>query len=133
MEAYAPRRPVFVRMASAQPAGILFTPVPGWVHEADWTARTNQPPDDKPESTHNLLIEEQDRPKTAEAFYRTAELMVNASGVQDSGKLTFDFNPEFQQLELQQKWSSTGKEPRWTGSTGRKSASSSLNLTSVAT
>ncbi len=90
----------FIRIASAQPAGIIFAPVPDWVREVDWTMRTNNPSAGQSEATHCLLEDVQARPQTAEAFARTVLLMENATGVQDSGKLTFDFNPGYQELEI---------------------------------
>ena len=88
------------RIVRAQPSGVSVAPPPDWVHEADWTAPEGPLPDDKSESTHAILSEEQDRPKTAEVFVRDISRMENASGVQDSGSLKFQFDPNYQTLVL---------------------------------
>lgn len=88
------------RLAAAQPAGVTVAPLPDWVHEADWAVPAAPLTDDKAESTHAILSEEQDRPKSNEVFVREVSRMENASGVQDSGSLKFEFDPNYQTLVL---------------------------------
>lgn len=79
---------------------VSYPPVPDWVREVQWTAKTNWPLDPKSKEIRWLLYEEQDRPKQSEEFFRGIKLMQNENGVQDSGSLRFDFNSAFQKLWL---------------------------------
>lgn len=61
---------------------------------------TNDLPNDKSEGARYLLFERQDNPAEKERFIRVVRLMKNATGVQDSGSLTFEFDPGFQEFIL---------------------------------
>lgn len=80
----------------------LKTSVPpaAWVREFDWTAPTNEIPDEKSKGSRYLLFERQDNPAEKERFTHVVQLMENATGVQDSGSLNFSFDPSFQELVL---------------------------------
>lgn len=84
----------------AQPSNVLLLPAPGWVRPSEWTAATDRTSNDKSEGARFLLYELQERPKSAEKFVRVVSLMENESGVQDSGSLSFSFDPNYQQLQL---------------------------------
>ena len=88
------------RSVSGEGPKILYEPPPGWVRELAWSAPTNWQSTGDSEETRCLLYEEQDRPKTAETFFRIVSRMENESGVQDSGSLSFSFDPAFQELLL---------------------------------
>jgi hypothetical protein len=79
---------------------ISYPPVPAWVQPVEWKAATNWSRNAKSEGSRYLLYEEQDRPKNSEEFERIILLMENESGVQDSGSLSFNFDPDFQELLL---------------------------------
>jgi len=75
-------------------------PPPGWVRAVDWRAPTQSPKNEKSEGTRYLLYERQEHPEVGEEFVRIVLLMENETGVQDSGNLSFYFDPSYQQLAL---------------------------------
>jgi transglutaminase-like putative cysteine protease len=87
-------------LAPAQPANIYIVPVPDWVRMVDWSAKAPNIEGEKAEGTHYLLYEHQEYAQSSENFERSMLLMRNETGVQDSGNLTFYFDPGYQQLLL---------------------------------
>ncbi|HKS35646.1 MAG TPA: DUF3857 domain-containing protein [Verrucomicrobiae bacterium] len=85
---------------SAQPANVSFLPPPDWVDPADWSAPTQPKRNEKSEGTRYLLYERQENHQRREEFSRIILLMENETGVQDSGSLSFHFDPSFQELIL---------------------------------
>ena len=71
-----------------------------WVRESLWTVPTNSTPEDKSEGVRYLLFEKQDNPAEKERFIHVVRLMENATGVQNSGSLSFNFDPGYQELIL---------------------------------
>jgi len=88
------------RTGLADNSKISYPPIPAWVQPVEWTAATNWSGNTKSEGTRYLLYEEQERPKSSEDFERVVILMENENGVQDSGSLSFSFDPNFQELWL---------------------------------
>ena len=72
--------------------------VPDWVRLCDWNLPTNQPQGEKSEASRYLLVERQEAPQRTESFSRVVRLMENQTGVQDCGRLSFGFDPAFQEL-----------------------------------
>jgi hypothetical protein len=70
------------------------------VRLAEWKAPAVQVTDTKAEGTHYLLYERQQHAQLQEDFERNVVLMRNETGVQDSGNLSFSFDPSYQQLIL---------------------------------
>ena len=89
-----------VSLAQAQPSNIYIVPVPDWVRMVDGSAKPSSIEGEKAEGTHYLLYEHQEYAQTSETFERYMLLMRNETGVQDSGNLTFYFDPSYQQLLL---------------------------------
>jgi hypothetical protein len=83
-----------------QPAGVLIEPMPAWTRLAEWKATTLSKTNEKTEGTHYLLYEHQQHPQAKEDFQRNVLLMWNETGVQDSGNLSFYFDPNYQKLVL---------------------------------
>jgi hypothetical protein len=81
---------------------VVIAPPPDWVTTLPWDARAERAPNQKSEGTRYLLYETQAHAQRAEEFTRVAVLMENETGVQDSGSLSFYFDPSFQQLFLHQ-------------------------------
>ena len=82
----------------ADTTNVSVTPLPAWVQPCDWSnpgIRIS-----KSEGTRNLLYERQENPQLKERFTRLVVLMENDTGVQDSGSLTFEFDPSYQELLL---------------------------------
>ena len=87
--------------AAELPAQLKTGVPPGsWVRECSWSAPTNSASEDKSEGVRYLLFEKQDNPAEKERFVHIVRLMENATGVQNSGSLSFDFDPIYQELIL---------------------------------
>jgi transglutaminase-like putative cysteine protease len=87
--------------AAELPAQLKTGVPPGaWVRECSWSTPTNSTPEDKSEGAHFLLFERQENPAENERFVHIVRLMENTTGVQDSGSLSFDFDPSFQEFIL---------------------------------
>lgn len=84
----------------AQTRGISTGPAPSWVAPAQWTLPNTSPANQETEAVRYLLYESQANPARKEDFTRMVELMENEAGVQDSGSLTFSFDPSFEELIL---------------------------------
>ena len=76
--------------------------MPDWVRPVDWSATAPREQSEKSEGTRYLLDERQENPKRQEEFVRVLNLMENETGVQDSGSLSFQFDPSYQELILHQ-------------------------------
>jgi hypothetical protein len=87
-------------MAPADDLKISYPPVPDWVRELPWNLDTNGSPNPKTTGIRWLDYEAQDRPKIAAEFVRGVQLMENQNGVQDSGSLRFNFDAEFQAIQI---------------------------------
>lgn len=81
---------------------VAVAPPPDWVRPVEWNATTPRTPKGKSEGTRYLLDERQEYPQRQEAYIRMVALMENETGVQDSGSLTFYFDPSYQELILHQ-------------------------------
>ena len=86
----------------AQTTNVSVFPPPDWVRLCEWSAATNRPGSEKAEGSRYLLYERQQNPQRGESFTRVILLMENQTGEQDSGSLSFDFDPSFQELVLHQ-------------------------------
>jgi hypothetical protein len=91
---------------------VQVSPVPDWVRMVEW-ARPDSPRGGKSEGTRHLAYEWQSNPGREETFIRVVTLMQNEAGVQDSGSLTFHYDPEYQELllhriQLHGDWDRTG-------------------------
>ena len=86
---------------SAQ-TNVSIAPPPDWVRPIEWKADTARPANSKSEGTRYLLDERQENPQRQEEFVRVLNLMENETGVQDSGSLSFYFDPSYQELILHQ-------------------------------
>jgi hypothetical protein len=86
--------------AGLPPQVKIAMPPAAWIRECTWAPPTNKVADDKSEGTRYLVYERQYNPAEKERFTRIVRLMENATGVQDSGSLSFDFAPEYQELIL---------------------------------
>lgn len=84
---------------SAQ-TNVSIAPLPDWVRQSEWVAAPAWTRNEQSEGSRYLLYEFQERPKRAEEFVRIVLLMENETGVQDSGSLSFGFDPNFQELRL---------------------------------
>ena len=84
----------------AQPDRVSVAPPPNWVRTLDWRAVPRPGESGKSEGARCLLYERQEHPRLREKFTRVALLMENETGVQDSGSLTLEFHPSFQELIL---------------------------------
>ena len=74
--------------------------VPDWVELCEWSVPTNWSQAQNSEAVRNLVYERQENPAKKESFTRVVVLMENPTGVQDSGSLTFDFDPGYQELTI---------------------------------
>ncbi|HYG36311.1 MAG TPA: DUF3857 domain-containing protein, partial [Clostridia bacterium] len=83
-----------------QSTNVTVLPVPDWVRLCDWSVPTNRATSEKSEGSRYLVFERQENPQRQERFTRTILLMENETGVQDSGSLTVEFDPSFQELFL---------------------------------
>jgi hypothetical protein len=83
-----------------QSTNLSFAPQPEWVRPADWTTSAPRVSQDKSQGTRYLLYERQDHPGRKESFMRVVLLMENETGVQDSGNLSFGFDPSYESLVL---------------------------------
>lgn len=81
---------------------ILIAPAPEWVRPVEWTATAAWARSTNSEGTRYLLEERQEYPQRQEEFVRVLNLMENETGVQDSGSLSFYFDPSYQELILHQ-------------------------------
>lgn len=81
---------------------VAVAPPSDWVRPVEWNATTPRTPKGKSEGTRYLLDERQEYPQRQEAYIRMVALMENETGVQDSGSLTFYFDPSYQELILHQ-------------------------------
>ena len=79
---------------------VSISAVPDWVRLCEWNLPTNQPQGEKSEASRYLLVERQEAPQRTESFSRVIRLMENQTGVQDCGRLSFGFDPAFQELLL---------------------------------
>jgi hypothetical protein len=82
----------------AATTNVSVSPIPPWVQPCDWNNPGRRI--SKLEATRNLLYERQENPELKERFTRLVVLMENETGVQDSGSLTFEFDPSYQELLL---------------------------------
>jgi hypothetical protein len=89
-----------VTFSLAAQTNVSFAPPPDWVRQSEWAAAAQWPRQEKTEGTRYLLYEYQEHPKRTEEFLRVVLLMENETGVQDSGSLSFGFDPNFQELIL---------------------------------
>ena len=85
---------------AAQTNRITVSPPPDWVRPGEWSAPVRPAGNAKSEGTRFLLYERQDHAQCQEHYTRAVELMENETGVQDSGSLTFGFDPSFEELIL---------------------------------
>ncbi|PWU19553.1 MAG: hypothetical protein C5B50_06205 [Verrucomicrobia bacterium] len=85
---------------AAEITNISVVPVPDWVRLDSWSMPTNHSNGDKSEDFRYLLHEVQLHPREKQKFIRVVRLMENQEGVQDSGSLTFSFDPDYQDLLL---------------------------------
>jgi transglutaminase-like putative cysteine protease len=92
----------FSSAAVAQPTNVSFQPVGAWVQPVAWTPPPQPARNADSDGTRYLLFERQEHPAHKETFTRIVQLMENETGVQDSGSLTFRFDPSFQDLILHQ-------------------------------
>jgi transglutaminase-like putative cysteine protease len=83
-----------------QSTNVAVSAPPDWVRLCDWGLPGNQPARAKAEGSRYLLYERQQNPARKESFTRVILLMENQTGVQDSGSLSFGFDPSFQELLL---------------------------------
>lgn len=81
---------------------VSVAPPPDWVRPLTWNATTERARNEKSEGVRYLLDERQEYPQRHEEFVRIINLMENETGVQDSGNLSFYFDPSYQQLILHQ-------------------------------
>lgn len=88
------------RLMWGQPAGILVQPPSAWVREVEWPTGPPAVGTNQAEGAQYLLFERQLHPQLKEEFHRTVLHMRNETGVQDSGNLTFSFDPGYQHLIL---------------------------------
>jgi hypothetical protein len=70
----------------------------------NWNAPTQHVRNDASEGTRYLLYERQENVGQKEDFTRIILLMENETGVQDSGSLSFEFNPSFEKLTVHRVW-----------------------------
>ncbi len=91
-----------VAEAFAGTGNVSVAPLPDWVRPCDWSAPARGEKSEKSEGTRYLLYERQENPQREEKFIRIIQLMENETGVQDSGSVTFGFDPAFQELILHQ-------------------------------
>ena len=73
---------------------------PDWVRVVEWAAPTQWARSEQSEGTHYVLYERQENPRLEESFTRIILLMENETGVQDSGSLMIDFDPNLLELFL---------------------------------
>jgi len=87
---------------SAELPAQLKTGVPpgAWVSEWSWITPTNSTAEDKSEGVRYLLFERQDNPAEKERFVHVVRFMENTMAVQNSGSLSFNFDPSYQELVL---------------------------------
>ena len=83
-----------------QTTNVSVLPPPDWVRLCEWRVSTNRLGSEKGEGSRYLLHERQENPQRKESFFRVVLLMENQTGVQDSGSLSFAFDPSFQELLL---------------------------------
>ncbi len=83
-----------------QTTNVSVVPPPDWVRLCEWGVSTNRLGSEKGEGSRYLLHERQENPQRKESFFRVVLLMENQTGVQDSGSLSFGFDPSFQELLL---------------------------------
>jgi hypothetical protein len=74
--------------------------VPDWVRQCEWQMPARAVTNQTSEGSSYLLYENQEHPQRQETFLRIIKSMENEAGVQDSGNLSFGFDPNFQQLIL---------------------------------
>lgn len=82
----------------ADATNVSVIPLPAWVKPCDWSNPGKRI--SKSEGTRDLLYERQENPELKERFTRLVVLIENDTGVQDSGSLTFEFDPSYQDLLL---------------------------------
>ena len=85
---------------AAQPTNVSILPPPAWVSLAEWKTPAPGATNSTSEGTHYLLYERQKNPGLKESFAHAVVLMQNETGVQDSGNLSFEFDPSYQELIL---------------------------------
>src|SRR5712671_1167487 len=83
-----------------QATNISILPAPAWIRLCEWSVPASRPESRRSEGSRYLLYERQENPQQKESFTRVVRLMENQTGVQDSGSLTFDFDPIYQELLL---------------------------------
>src|SRR5262245_38056106 len=93
---------LFVSSTLSAQTNVSIAPQPDWVRIVEWKATASRPPNTKSEGTRYLLDERQENPQRQEEFVRVLNLMENETGVQDSGSLSFHFDPSYQELILHQ-------------------------------
>src|SRR5436309_391086 len=81
---------------------ITVAPLPDWIRPVEWNPANARARTEKSEGTRYLLDERQENPLRQEEFARVANLMENEAGVQDSGSLSFYFDPCYQELIIHQ-------------------------------
>src|SRR5262245_52422256 len=80
--------------SSAQTNSFTIAPPPEWVRSVELdSAKAPSSDGGKAESTRCLLYERQEHPTPRQTFVRIIRRMENEAGVQDSGSLSFAFNP----------------------------------------
>jgi transglutaminase-like putative cysteine protease len=77
-----------------------FGPAPSWIENATLVAGRQPPTDQLNEGIWFVLIDEQVNRSLDQHFHRTIKQLINESGVQNGARLSFDFDPAFEQLTI---------------------------------
>jgi len=86
--------------AAAEVTNVWILPVPDWVRLDSWSMPANRSSAASSQDFRYLLHEVQLHPREKEKFVRVVRLLENQNGVQDSGSLSFSFDPGYEDLLL---------------------------------